>query len=122
MKTAILISLIALSIFSCKKEDVASTAVQYKYGADSFKTFIKKTIHYPAIARENELQDTVSYYFEVNENGEMGQIILPNPNHESLDNEVINTLLKTKDNWLSATYDGKAIKEKYEGNIKFRLK
>lgn len=82
--------------------------------------FIKETIHYPAYARENNLQAKVYIKFMIDKNGNLKSPIIINKTEKILEDEAIR-IVKKLNNWQAGIENGQAVDMWYTIPIIFQL-
>lgn len=94
---------------------------QYPGGEQQLISFLSKNIIYPTEANKNRWQGKTLISFNVNEDGSLSDFAVQKSSWPVLDAEALR-VVKLMPNWMPATENGKAVKEKVVLPIMFNLK
>jgi TonB family protein len=94
---------------------------QFPGGDMALHQFIGNNLIYPVKAQESGIQGRVILQFEIDEKGEIHNIVVVRSISKELDEEAIR-ILKSMPKWIPGKQRGKAVKVKYTLPISFRLK
>jgi TonB family protein len=101
--------------------DVVESMPQFPGGDMALHQFIGNNLIYPVKAQESGIQGRVILQFEIDEKGEIHNIVVVRSISKELDEEAIR-ILKSMPKWIPGKQRGKAVKVKYTLPISFRLK
>ena len=100
---------------------VVESMPQFPGGDMALHQFIGNNLIYPVKAQESGIQGRVILQFEIDEKGEIHNIVVVRSISKELDEEAIR-ILKSMPKWIPGKQRGKAVKVKYTLPISFRLK
>ncbi len=89
-------------------------------GEEALLKFLNKTIQYPAVARENDIQGKVIVEFTVEVNGKLEEVEIISSPHYSLSTEALRVIFLMP-RWKPARMEGIAVPYKYTLPVRFQL-
>lgn len=92
----------------------------YPGGMDKFYKYLAKSIRYPALAQENNIQGKVFLSFIIEKNGSLTDIKVERNLGYGTDEEAIRVLMSSP-RWLPGIQNGKAVRVKYNIPISFAM-
>jgi protein TonB len=95
-------------------------AASFPGGVQGLYAFLVKTVHYPALAREKNVQGKVFVSFVVEEDGELTGIQVKRGIGAGCDEEAVRAL-QNSPKWIPARLHGENVKEEYVVPISFSL-
>lgn len=93
---------------------------QFPGGMDALTSYLAKEIHYPELARNNNIQGTVIVKFVVEKDGSVSNASVLVPLFPDCDKEAIRGILSMP-KWQPGTTMGKAVRCYYQVPVKFQL-
>ena len=93
---------------------------EYPGGLDKFNEYLSKSIRYPAIARENNVQGKVFMTFIVEKDGSLTDIKVMRGIGSGCDDEAIR-VIKASKKWSPGMQNGRAVRQQYTVPISFTL-
>ena len=93
---------------------------EFPGGDEAMKIFIQKNIHYPDVAKENNIQGKVVVGFVVNENGSVSDVTVKKGVSKELDAEAIR-VVRLMPKFKPGKQKGEAVKVLYILPIMFKL-
>lgn len=82
---------------------------------------IASNLHYPAIAKENQIQGNVIVSFRINSNGLTSDYKVVKHLQKDCDNEALRVIKLVSEGWLPGILDGKPVSVEYVIPVKFVL-
>jgi TonB family protein len=92
----------------------------FEGGMQNFYKYLKETVKYPQLARDNKIQGKVFLSFIVEKNGELTNIQVERKLGGGTDEEAMR-VLKASPRWIPGMQGGKAVRVKYNIPISFTL-
>jgi TonB family protein len=92
----------------------------FKGGTNAFYGFLQHNMHYPAVAKENNVQGKVLMTFVVNKNGQLSNLKIVRGIGSGCDEEVIR-VMNASPPWIPATQFGMPVRVPYTMPISFTL-
>ncbi len=89
-------------------------------GEEALFKFLSKTIQYPAVARENDIQGKVIVAFTVEANGKLEEVEIVSSPHYSLSTEALRVIFLMP-RWKPARMEGIAVPYKFTLPVRFQL-
>ena len=89
-------------------------------GSNAFGTFLARTIRYPQIARQNNVQGRVIISFVVEMDGSLSDVKVAKGVGSGLDQEALR-IIKVSPNWMPGMQNGKRVRVAYSVPISFTL-
>ena len=102
-------------IFTAVEKDPA-----FKGGIEKFYAYLQKNIHYPAVAKENNVQGKVFMTFVVERDGSLTDIKVLRPLGSGCDEEATR-VLKASPKWTPGIQNGRPVRVQYTVPISFAL-
>jgi protein TonB len=100
------------------KVEIEST---YPTGAEGWRRFLNKNLHYPDDAQNNEIQGVVMVQFIVDEKGNVSNVqAVSGPEQGGLREEAVR-VIKKSGNWTAAIQNGRQVKSYKRQPITFRM-
>jgi TonB family protein len=96
------------------------TMPEFPGGTKALNDFLKKNLHYPAIAIENQIEGTLFISFIVEENGETSSVTILRSLDSSCDEEALRVVGSMPD-WKPGYKEGKPVRVQINLPIKFQL-
>jgi periplasmic protein TonB len=103
-----------------KVYDVVEVLPQFPGGLDKFGAYLAKTIKYPAVDRENNLQGKVVMQFVVERDGSLTDIKAIRGPSEAMKEEAIR-VLRGSPKWKPGIQNGRPVRAQYTVPINFQL-
>jgi TonB family protein len=100
--------------------DFPDTPAKFSDGNGELQDFINKTINYPVVAIENNLEGKVFLSFVVELNGSVTNVIVERGVCQSLDNEA-KRVIKSMPNWNPGTYNRQKVRTRCRIPIVFTI-
>lgn len=82
---------------------------EFPGGEDALRKYLIEHTKYPKNARRNKISGTVNVLFVIDENGEIGDVLVSNSVDPTLDKEAIR-VVKNMPNWIPGKIRGKPVK------------
>lgn len=82
---------------------------EFPGGEDALRKYLIEHTKYPKNARKNKISGTVNVLFVIDENGEIGDVLVSNSVDPTLDKEAIR-VVKNMPNWIPGKIRGKPVK------------
>lgn len=82
---------------------------EFPGGEDALRKYLIENTKYPKNARKNKISGTVNVLFVIDENGEIGDVLVSNSVDPTLDKEAIR-VVKNMPNWIPGKIRGKPVK------------
>ena len=82
---------------------------EFPGGEDALRKYLIEHTKYPKNARKNKISGTVNVLFVIDENGEIGDVLVSNSVDPTLDKEAIR-VVKNMPNWIPGKIHGKPVK------------
>ena len=99
----------------------AATPAAFPGGDDALTAYLTANVVYPAFARENGIEGTVTVLFVVSVDGSISNVKVARPMDPDLENEAVR-LVKGMPRWTPATNDeGVPVSSEASLPVKFRL-
>jgi protein TonB len=95
-------------------------SAEYPGGLDKFYEYLSKSIHYPAVARENNLQGKVFLTFVVEKDGSLTDIKVLRGIGSGCDEEAVR-VIKASKKWKPGIQNGREVRQQYTVPISFAL-
>jgi len=92
----------------------------FKGGIEKFYSYLQKNIHYPAVAKENNVQGKVFMTFVVERDGSLTDIKVLRPLGSGCDEEATR-VLKASPKWTPGIQNGRPVRVQYTVPISFAL-
>jgi TonB family protein len=93
---------------------------QFPGGDGELMKFISNNLHYPQIARDNDITGTVYLTFVVDENGDVVETKVIRGAEKSLDAEAVR-IVNSLPRWTLGRQSGKAVRTQFTFPVKFKL-
>lgn len=94
---------------------------EFPGGQQALFDYLKATVQYPTIAKENGIQGTSLVQFVVNKDGSISDvIILRSAGDPSLDREALR-VIRSMPNWVPGKQRGELVRVKYTVPVRFNL-
>ena len=94
---------------------------EFPGGQQALFDYLKATVQYPTIAKENGIQGTSLVQFVVNKDGSISDvIILRSAEDPSLDREALR-VIRSMPNWVPGKQRGELVRVKYTVPVRFNL-
>ena len=93
---------------------------EYPGGMDKFYEYLGKAIHYPGVARENNVQGKVFLTFVVEKDGSLTDIKVLRGIGSGCDDEAVR-VIKASKKWKPGMQNGRAVRQQYTVPINFTL-
>lgn len=95
-------------------------SAQFPGGVDKFYAYLAKTLHYPAAAREKNVQGRVFLSFVVEEDGTLTSLEVKRGIGSGCDEEALRAM-QNSPKWIPAKLNGETVREVYTVPINFSL-
>ena len=82
---------------------------EFPGGEDALRKYLIENTKYPKNTRKNKISGTVNVLFVIDENGEIGDVLVSNSVNPTLDKEAIR-VVKNMPNWIPGKIRGKPVK------------
>nr|WP_294943884.1 M56 family metallopeptidase [uncultured Mucilaginibacter sp.] len=113
-----------VAVIDTNKKGVVYTAVQtqpkFPGGTDAFAKYLAKTIKYPKIARENNIQGRVILTFVVEKDGALSGVKVLRGIGSGCDEEAIRAI-KASPKWIAGKQGGKKVRVQYSVPVNFAI-
>lgn len=93
---------------------------QFPGGINAFRDYIFKTVQYPPMAMENNIQGVVNVHFTVEKDGSITNVEVPRKLGGGLDEEAIR-VVKASKRWTPGVQNGKEVRVRYQVPVSFKL-
>ena len=104
-----------------EKIEPFETQPSFPGGEEALFDYLKRTVRYPSIARENKIQGRVIVQFIVAKDGKIEDVVVVRTGGDpSLDKEAVR-VIKSMPRWKPGTQRGKPVRVKYTVPVNFRL-
>jgi TonB family protein len=93
---------------------------EFQGGINKFYSYLSKSLRYPKLAQENNVQGKVFLSFVVEKNGSLSDIQITRGLGSGTDEEA-KRVLQESPKWVPGTQNGKSVRVKYNINVNFNL-
>ena len=103
-----------------KVHDIFEQQPEFPGGTPALYEYLSNNLHYPAVARENEVQGRVIVIFTVEKDGSLSNITLARSVDPMLDKEALR-LVRGMPKWIPGKRNGDAVRSRYSLPVTFKL-
>lgn len=103
-----------------KVHDIVEQQPEFPGGTPALYEYLSNNLHYPAVARENEVQGRVIVIFTVEKDGSLSNITLARSVDPMLDKEALR-LVRGMPKWIPGKRNGDAVRSRYSLPVTFKL-
>ena len=100
--------------------DIVEQQPEFPGGTPALYEYLSNNLHYPAVARENEVQGRVIVIFTVEKDGSLSNITLARSVDPMLDKEALR-LVRGMPKWIPGKRNGDAVRSRYLLPVTFKL-